>query len=678
MPGGAVVPRVRREEDHDVPVVAEDERRVVVVVAPEALKDHALGELAVGRVAGDPDVPGRRDPARERVAAVRDRPRVTEVRPGTGSELAVHCHGLLLGIVGAPSIALRNRVTSSAERRCAGRPTRVPFHNTRAPPPGSSRAGPTPAAGHAVPSARGAANGAAAPAAGRRAAKACSRRARTRCDQATTARPSSSAVTAMAFALTSAPSSPTAASGCPGAASERCTRASCTWSRQASSTRPAGVTAAPAIVTPPPGLTCSGGPNAPAPDARRSCSPSAARSGDVLGAVGQRDGAAVTDGRLGRVAHVPGQQPRCAEAPARAAQGGPHRGARGRCPCRGGIAARPDRDGHARAAGSAYEGGERLGWAEPGAAGLARRGLQAPARAAVAKPHDDRGAAGGDGRRGEVRAGTGRRERLRPAEPPAGAERDRADAARALHHDEAAAVGGDARVDGAVGRARAHEHPRRPEGPARRRGPPAHTAERPGVGPRARTDHVCAAVARDGEGGGDVARRDDLRGIRGRGGDEHQPHGPATRTRRLHAWGTHRAACRLRRAARPPSGSRSRQFAASASRGRESAAVRGAGRRRRSRARWRTNRASFATPSGQASNVGPTASRRGKTDVRPGPPRRQGRKMLRNARRAENLRRHRDNGARPGRLRSFSLGEQLAAQRRKRPRRPGHRPAIDY
>ena len=56
------------------------------------------------------------------------------------------------------------------------------------------------------------------------------------------------------------------------------------------------------------------------------------------------------------------------------------------------------------------------------------------------------------------------------------------------------------------------------------------------------------------------------------------------------------------------------------------------------------------------------------------PSRRQGRKMLRNARRAENLRRHTDNGARPGRRRSFSLGEQFAAQRRKRPRRPDTAP----
>ena len=168
----------------------------------------------------------------------------------------------------------------------------------------------------------------------------------------------------------------------------------------------------------------------------------------------------------------------------------------------------------------------------------------------MAKPDDDRGAAGGDGRRGEVRAGARRRQRLRPAEPPARSERDRADAAppgaRALQHDQAAAVGGDARVDGAVRGARAHERPRGPEGRARGRGAPAHAAQGVRVGARARADHEGPAVASDREGGGDVARRDDLGGAGGRGGDEHQRQGPATRARRLHAWGTHRAARRLR------------------------------------------------------------------------------------------------------------------------------------
>ena len=53
---------------------------------------------------------------------MRDRPRVAEVRPGSGSELAVHCHGLLLGIVGAPSIALwqpRDQQRGAALRRAA-------------------------------------------------------------------------------------------------------------------------------------------------------------------------------------------------------------------------------------------------------------------------------------------------------------------------------------------------------------------------------------------------------------------------------------------------------------------------------------------------------------------------------------------------------------------------------
>ena len=273
--------------------------------------------------------------------------------------------------------------------------------------------------------------------------------------------------------------------------------------------------------------------------------------GHVLGAVRQRHRAAIADDDPGRVARVAGEEPRGAEAPPGPAQRRPHRGAGRRGPGRGAIAARADGDGHACAARKAQEGGERLSRAEPGPPGLARRGLQAPARAAVAKPDDDRRAAGGDGGRREVRAGARGRERLRPPEPSARAERDHAEAApgapRALHHDQAAAVGGDARVDGAVGGARAHEHPRRPERGARRRGPPAHAGERPGVGPRARAHDECPAVGTNREGGGDVARRDDLGGIRGRGGDEHQPHGPATRARRLHAWGTPRAARRLRR-----------------------------------------------------------------------------------------------------------------------------------
>ena len=99
--GRQVVPGVRREEDHEVPVVAEDERRVVVVVAPEALEDHALGQLPAGRVAGDPHVAGRGDPAGERVAVVRDGARIAEVRPRSGSELAVHCHAVLPSAVGS-------------------------------------------------------------------------------------------------------------------------------------------------------------------------------------------------------------------------------------------------------------------------------------------------------------------------------------------------------------------------------------------------------------------------------------------------------------------------------------------------------------------------------------------------------------------------------------------------
>ena len=284
-PGGRqVVPGVRREEDHDVPVVAEDERRVVVVVAPEALEDHALGQLAVGRVAGDPDVAGRGDPAGERVAVVRDRARIAEVRPRSGSELTVHCHAVLPSAWVGASIALgqaRDQQRGAALRRApVARP--VPRHERSA--AGTSRARPGSAARQGRPSATAGRRA-------RRARRACAATARSRrparWTRAATTRPRRARRRrrrrARRFARTSRPSSAVAASGSPGPASETWTRAPCTWSHQATSTWPAAVTATSPTVIPPPGLTCSAaaerGSGAPRGAAAARRSRAAARAG---------------------------------------------------------------------------------------------------------------------------------------------------------------------------------------------------------------------------------------------------------------------------------------------------------------------------------------------------------------------------------------------------------------
>ena len=86
-----VVPGMRGEEHHQAPVAQEDERGVVVVVAAEAAEQQMLGELAALRQPRDPDVAGRRDPAREGVPVVRDGPRVAEIRPCARSEFPT-CH----------------------------------------------------------------------------------------------------------------------------------------------------------------------------------------------------------------------------------------------------------------------------------------------------------------------------------------------------------------------------------------------------------------------------------------------------------------------------------------------------------------------------------------------------------------------------------------------------------
>ena len=188
MPGRRqVVAGVRREEHHDVPVAAEDERRVVVVVAAQALEDHALGELAAGRVARDPHVAGRRDPAGERV---RRRARSRAGRRSTTTP-RLRARGPLpwppsSGSSERASIALghprdhqRRRRSPGAPKRAASRPRarrrRGPAAPTRPRPPAM-----------AIPSATGAPNGA--PRAGRSAATARSRYRRST-PAATTRRP---------------------------------------------------------------------------------------------------------------------------------------------------------------------------------------------------------------------------------------------------------------------------------------------------------------------------------------------------------------------------------------------------------------------------------------------------------------------------------------------------------
>src|SRR3954452_4314145 len=68
------------------------QRRVVVIIAPQAAEDQRLRQLAAVRVARDPDVARRRDPPGEGVPVVRDRPRIGEVGPGTRAELTLR-HG---------------------------------------------------------------------------------------------------------------------------------------------------------------------------------------------------------------------------------------------------------------------------------------------------------------------------------------------------------------------------------------------------------------------------------------------------------------------------------------------------------------------------------------------------------------------------------------------------------
>ena len=392
-------------------------------------------------------------------------------------------------------------MTSSAERRCAGRAEarRVPRHERAA--ARDEPRGPGSAVRHADPSATGAPNGA--PCAGRSAARARSRRAGdARCDQATTARPSSSAATAMALRRPRrAPSSAVGGERLRRARPRRGGRcAPCTWSRQATSTRPAVVTAASAIVTPPPGLTCSAGPNAPAARRPAQLQPVGRAQRHVLGAVDQRrrrrSSPTTRRGRVARVARR-GAAARGSAARRRAAP--PiRRGARSTS-----MSRRRRRAPRSRRTRSCSTGGARTPRAPRArrtarASGRARRGLQAPApRAAVAEPDDDRGAAGRDGRGREVGAGARRGQRRCPAEPPARAERDRADAARArcttITPLPSAATPASTARSAPLERISARDGA---EGRARRGGAPAHGAQRPGVGPRARAHDERAAVAR--------------------------------------------------------------------------------------------------------------------------------------------------------------------------------------
>ena len=222
----------------------------------------------------------------------------------------------------------------------------------------------------------------------------------------------------------------------------------------------------------------------------------------VLGAVGQRDGAAVADDDPGCVARVAGEEPRRVEALPGGAQRRPHGGPRGRAPCRGGVAARPDRDGHARAAWAAHEGRERLRRAE--AARVPARASRPPGASAARR-------GGGTTRRPPRRWGrppTPRSLRgppartARPAWPsappgPNATARTLRRAPRALDDDHAAAVGGDARVD-RRGRRRSSASARaRAERRARRAGAGAWRAARSPA--RARAHHEGASVAGDGQ-----------------------------------------------------------------------------------------------------------------------------------------------------------------------------------
>ncbi len=105
-----VVARVRGEEHDQPPVAQEDERGVVVVVTAEPLEQHVLGELAALRQPRHPHVARRRDPARERVAVVRDGARVSEIRPCARSELPTrHCAASSVSCLGSIDGRCRRR-----------------------------------------------------------------------------------------------------------------------------------------------------------------------------------------------------------------------------------------------------------------------------------------------------------------------------------------------------------------------------------------------------------------------------------------------------------------------------------------------------------------------------------------------------------------------------------------
>src|SRR5688500_2818223 len=70
-----------------MPVTAEDERGVVVVVDAKAAVDQVLPRLATRDPRGHPDVAGGRDPARERAPVVMDGARIPEVRPRPSPQL---------------------------------------------------------------------------------------------------------------------------------------------------------------------------------------------------------------------------------------------------------------------------------------------------------------------------------------------------------------------------------------------------------------------------------------------------------------------------------------------------------------------------------------------------------------------------------------------------------------
>ena len=354
-------------------------------------------------------------------------------------------------------------MTSNAARRLAGPRRRDPVHTTSAPPPGTSRANPGSAAGHGCPSAATAgANGAPrsgaprrdgdpagewcrghplrpghdrAPAVvgGEREVPRAHLRAQLGRGGQRLARPRLGQVDARAVHLV-APGHQHAAGG---------------RDRRVGDRHPAA------------GIDVLGGAERARAHRSVQLQPVARAQRHVLRAVDQRRRSARADDRPGSVARVGGQPPGPAEALPGAPQRRPHGGARRRAPRRDGVAALPDRDGHAGAARAPHEGGERLGRAEPGGAGLAGRRLQAPApRAAVSEPHDDGRAAGRKGRR-RVGARAAPGDRYRPSHPAARAEGGDAHAAApsmdALHDDHAAAVGGDPGVDGAIGAAGVHQ-----------------------------------------------------------------------------------------------------------------------------------------------------------------------------------------------------------------------------